>query len=216
MVLSVPDLCRICGKRRPRRYCPGVSGDICSPCCGAEREVTVDCPFHCEYLQEARRHEPLPELKPEDIPNSDIRVTETFLNEHNELVLEVSRLLYSSAMSVSGAVDFDMREALDAMVTTYRTASQSGLIYESRPSNPIAAAIQRNFEQALEAYRQAVASRTGINSIRDAEVLGVLVFFERIERHHNNGRRRGRSFLDLLRRNSAPPDSRLESNLVLA
>ena len=49
--------CAICETRRPRRFCPGVRGDICSICCGTEREVTVDCPLDCEYLQEARRHD---------------------------------------------------------------------------------------------------------------------------------------------------------------
>ena len=35
--------------------------------------------------------------------------------------------------------------------------------------------------------------------LRDADVLGVLVFLERLELQHNNGRRRGRAFLDFLR-----------------
>ena len=46
--------CRICDTRKPRRYCPGVTGDICSICCGNEREVTVDCPLDCPFLVEAR------------------------------------------------------------------------------------------------------------------------------------------------------------------
>jgi len=58
--------CAICQTRRPRRFCPGVRGEICSLCCGAEREVTVDCPLDCEFLREARRHEKAPE--PNAIP----------------------------------------------------------------------------------------------------------------------------------------------------
>ena len=54
--------CAICQIRRPRRFCPGVRGDICSLCCGTEREVTVNCPLDCEYLQEARKHEKLSEF----------------------------------------------------------------------------------------------------------------------------------------------------------
>ena len=53
--MSVP--CKLCGKRRARRHCPGIEGDICPQCCGAERENTIHCPSTCEHLREARLHE---------------------------------------------------------------------------------------------------------------------------------------------------------------
>ena len=43
-------LCAICGKRRPERFCPAKGEKICAPCCGKEREVTLDCPSDCAYL----------------------------------------------------------------------------------------------------------------------------------------------------------------------
>lgn len=195
----MPELCRICETRRPRRTCPGVGGDICAPCCGTEREVTVDCPLDCEYLLEARRHEKPPALRPEDIPNSDIRVTEQFLDEHNDLVIAASAALFAAAAQVPGAIDYDVREALEAMIKTYRTRD-SGLIYESRPANLLAADIQQSFEQQVREYREACTRQAGLTTIRDTEILGVLVFLQRMERQFNNGRRRGRSFLDFLRR----------------
>jgi hypothetical protein len=192
-----------------------VGGDICAPCCGAEREVTVDCPLDCEYLIEARRHEKPPELRPEDIPNSDIRVTERFLDEHNDLVIASAGALFAAAAQVPGAIDYDVREALDALTKTYRTR-ESGLIYESRPSNPLAAGIQQLFEQQVREYREASARQAGLTTIRNAEILGVLVFLQRMERQFNNGRRRGRAFLDFLRRflpSRAPSPA---SNIVTA
>src|ERR1043165_6198271 len=78
--------CAICETRRPRRFCPGVRGDICSICCGTEREVTVDCPFECEYLQESRKHHKSPDLDPAQVPNLDIRVSEKFLEERESLL----------------------------------------------------------------------------------------------------------------------------------
>ena len=68
----VSPLCQLCEKRRARRYCPGVKGEICSQCCGTERENTIDCPTDCPHLQEARRHEAAAE--PAEYPNADIRV----------------------------------------------------------------------------------------------------------------------------------------------
>src|SRR5258708_17298031 len=49
--------CAICEKRKEKRFCPAVHGRICSQCCGEQREVTLDCPGDCPYLQQAREHE---------------------------------------------------------------------------------------------------------------------------------------------------------------
>src|SRR5271165_396753 len=77
-----PMKCVICGVRTPRRYCPGVRGEICSVCCGTERENTVNCPFDCTYLREARVREKPLEIDLASIPFSDVRVPAQFLEEH--------------------------------------------------------------------------------------------------------------------------------------
>src|SRR5664279_2189997 len=79
--------CAICRIRRPRRFCPGVRGDICTLCCGTEREVSVECPLDCEYLRKAHKHEkPLP-VNPETLPNRDVPVSEQFLQENEEFLI---------------------------------------------------------------------------------------------------------------------------------
>ncbi|MEN6608064.1 MAG: hypothetical protein ABFD60_12540 [Bryobacteraceae bacterium] len=196
--------CTICEKRRPRRFCPGVRGEICSLCCGTEREVTIDCPFDCEYLEDARLHERPPEIDPETVPNKDVRVSESFLREHEGLIAVCARGLFDAAATASGAIDFDVREALDALIRTYRTLD-SGLIYQTTPTNPIAATIQRTFREIFDGYRKQLHERVGMETIRDADVLGVLVFLQHLEIGHNNGRRRGRAFLDFLRTSTPPP-----------
>src|SRR3954453_197459 len=103
--------CAICETRRPRRFCPGVRGDICALCCGAEREVTVNCPLECEYLREARRHERPGDLDPSTPPNQDIRLTERFVEEHELLATVVGSALLGAALDTPGAIDQDAREA---------------------------------------------------------------------------------------------------------
>ena len=49
--------CVICEIRKEKRVCPAVHGRICAQCCGEQREVTLDCPSDCPYLQQAREHE---------------------------------------------------------------------------------------------------------------------------------------------------------------
>ncbi len=188
--------CKLCQKRRGRRHCPALGADICPSCCGAERENTIDCPQSCEYLQEARLREHPVEILAEAIPNRDIRVGEEFLRDHEDLVTWLSIALARS-MEKERAVDQDAREALGALIRTYRTR-ESGLIYETRPANPYAASIQDALNVAIEDLRKDIVEEMGMQSLRDADVLGALVLLERAELRHANGRRRGRAFYDFL------------------
>ncbi len=190
--------CKICDTRKPRRHCPGVGGEICSLCCGNEREVTISCPLNCPYLVEARLQEKPRHLNPDEVPNKDIQVTEQFLREHEPLLMFLSSHLLEASLNAAGAVDSDVREALQSLIRTYRTL-QSGLYYETRPTNLIAAGIHQRMQEAIEALRKELAEKNA-TPLRDAEILGTLVFLERVELNQNNGRPRGRAFIDYLRR----------------
>jgi hypothetical protein len=191
-------LCAICHIRRPKRFCPGVRGDICTTCCGTEREVTVDCPLDCVYLRDAHKHEKIEHIDPHDFPNQDIRVTEEFLREREPLLLFLARTLLDAALDTSGATDFDVREALDALIRTYRTL-ESGVYYETRPANPIALNIGRLLQTGIEEFRKQETERGGLAQTRDADILGLLVFLQRLELDNNNRRKRSRAYLDFLR-----------------
>ena len=206
--------CALCHIRRPRRFCPGVAGDICSQCCGTEREVTVECPFECEFLQEARKHEDPAPVDPSNLPNQDIRVSEKFLEENEKLVAFASHCLVQAALSVSGIVDADAREALDALIRTWKTL-QSGIYYESFPQSQPATHLYRAMQQGLEEFQrqesQAGYTKTGVST-----VLAILVFLQRLELDRHNGRVRGRAFLNLLWDfYGAPPKEASPSSLIL-
>lgn len=188
--------CRICEQRKPRRSCPSLQADICSLCCGASREETLDCPFDCRYLRDARQHEKPREIDPRQLPEPDLRITEDFLRQHEPLLAAAAEAVFKSAVNSRG-VDSDVGEALAALVKTYRTL-ESGLIYETRPDNPYAARIQSDLQADLDAFRERVVRETGVTTIRDADVLKVLVFLARLQARQNNGRKRGRAFLHSL------------------
>jgi len=189
--------CKICNARKPRRYCPGVGGDICSICCGSEREVTVNCPLECPYLMEARQHEKAPITNPEQIPNQDVRISEEFLRDHEPLLIFMGAKLLEASLETAGAVDSDVQEALESLIRTYRTL-ESGLYYETRPNNLLAAAVHQKIQDSVQELRKELGEK-GSTPIRDAEILGVLVFLERVGLHQRNGRPRGRAFIDYLR-----------------
>lgn len=193
-----PILCKICGKRRARRHCPAITGDICTICCGTEREVSLSCPLVCEYLHEAHRHEKPLSVPAEQVSNKDIVVSEDFVRSHEELLLFCVYSLVQAATRTPGAIDVDVMSALEALIQTHRTL-ESGLVYETRPENSVAAAVQRDFTASLNDYQKERTEREGLFQVRNSELLKVFVFLHRIGQQSQNGRPRGRMFLDLLR-----------------
>lgn len=180
-----------------KRWCPAAHEPITSQQCGEGREDRYLCPLDCEFLAEARLHEKMPDVDPDEFPNRDIRVTEDFIRRNEPLLLFSARTLLTTALE-GNATDADVREALAALIKTYRTL-ESGLIYESRPSNPYAGALYDRVREGTQRLAEEIQQQSGLHSLRDADVLGVLVFLENLAIQHDNRRPRGRRFLDFLR-----------------
>ncbi len=198
------NLCKRCGQRRAKRACPALHADICSICCGTEREVSLSCPLECEYLRAAHQREKSLPVPPEGAAHKDIEVSEEFIREHEEFLLFCMYSLLNASLRTPGAVDTDALEALEAMIKTYKTA-ESGLIYEWHAENTVAAGVQRLFANSLADYQSIRAEREGdLAPLRDKEILGILVFLERFGRANLNGRPKGRLFLDVLSRMTPP------------
>lgn len=204
-----PILCKICGKRRARRPCPAVDGEICTICCGTEREVSLSCPLECVYLQEAHRREKPIALTDKQPSNPDMQVTEEFLAQHEELMLFCIYSLVEAALRTAGALDSDVLAALEALIQTHRTL-ESGLVYETRAENTLAAAVQRAFAASLADYQKLRAEREALSPVRNSEILKILVFLHRLGQQNQNGRPRGRMYLDLLRQMT--PAQRVEES----
>lgn len=100
---------------------------------------------------------------------------EEFLAGHEELFLVSAHALVEGALRADGAVDSDLIAALEALIQTRRTLD-SGLVYETRAGNTVAAAIQRSVSDALAEYEKLRAERDPLAPVRNNEVLGVLAF----------------------------------------
>ena len=160
--------------------------------------MTLTCPLECEYLREAhRREKPIP-LANDQLANSDIPVSEEFIRAHEEFLLFCIYSLVQAAQRTPTAVDSDIIDALEALIQTHRTL-ESGLYYETRAQNSIAAGIQRSFEASLADYRKLRTEREHLSPVRNVEILAILVFLHRLGLQNQNGRPRGRMYLDILR-----------------
>ena len=195
--MQVPVLCKICGIRKARRHCPAVGGEICTICCGTEREVSLLCPLSCEYLKEAHRHEkPAADGEPK-AAYPDVALNEDLLQNQAELILFSIHSLWQAGLQTEGAVDSDVMQALEALIQTRRTL-KSGLIYETRPVNPIAASIQQTFASSLDEFEREQEEHEDLGAARNRDPLPVLVFLHHVGQRHRSERPKSRIFLDVL------------------
>jgi hypothetical protein len=192
--------CSICETRKEKRFCPALHGRICPQCCGEQREVTLDCPSDCTYLQQARAHE-----KPRSAGQIDpaalflkVEVPDQFLYEREHLLLGLTFALAKAARSDRGLNDSDLIAALSALSTSYQRLVDSGLHYEqaipSLPQQRVAAEV----ETMLKEFREAEQKHMGYSTLRDSDVLKALVFLVRLGYGRTSGRPKARSFVEFL------------------
>jgi hypothetical protein len=192
--------CAICEQRKEKRFCPAVHGRICPQCCGEQREVTLDCPSECVYLQQARHHErPQPiEALDQNALFPEVEIGDQFLYQHEHLVLGLSYSLAKSAKNNLAIRDADLITALTWLARSYKTLANSGLHYEVPATNITHQAIASGIQKIIEEYREAEQKHTGYSRLKDSEVLRALVFLIRMGFARTSGRPKSRAFVDFL------------------
>ena len=192
--------CAICNRRKEKRFCPAVHGRICPQCCGEQREITLDCPSECVYLQQAREHEkprPIEELDQSALfPKADIG--QQFLYEQEHLILGLSYALAKSAHADRGIRDSDLVSVLSTMASRYETLAGSGLHYEMPVTNLAHQAVASELQKMVKEYREAEQKHVGYSRLRDSDVFLALVFLLRMASTRTSGRPKSRAFVDFL------------------
>jgi len=192
--------CAICEIRKEKRFCPAVHGRICPQCCGEQREVTLDCPSECPYLQQAREHE-----KPRPADQFDraalflqVEISEQFTYEREHLLMGLSYALTQAARADRSLNDRDLIAALSAISTSYERRVNSGLHYEQPLTSAAQHAVAVQVEEMVKQYREAEQKQLGYSNLRDGDVLKSLVFLLRLGHGRTNGRPKSRAFIDFL------------------
>jgi hypothetical protein len=192
--------CAICEKRKEKRFCPAVHGRICAQCCGEQREVTLDCPSDCVYLQQAREHE-----KPRDLQDLEqaalfpqVEIGDQFLYEHEHLIVGLTFALAKSARADRGINDGDLIAALGTITKAHETLANSGLHYEPPATSLSQQAIAAEVQKMLKEYREAEEKHLGYSRLRESDVLKALVFLLRMGYARTSGRPKARAFVDFV------------------
>ncbi len=191
--------CAICEIRKEKRFCPAVHGRICPQCCGEQREVTLDCPSDCPYLQQAREHE-----KPRPPDQFDaaalfpqVEISEQFTYEREHLLMGLTYALAKAAQADRSLNDRDLIATLSAMCTSYERRVNSGLHYEQPLTSAAQHAVATEVKELLTGYRE-VEQEQGRTTLRDSDVLKALVFMVRLGYGRTSGRPKSRAFIDFL------------------
>jgi hypothetical protein len=192
--------CPICEKRPPKRFCPAKGEKICAVCCGREREVTIDCPQDCSYLITAHRYEAehRQPLSRDELPYSKIEFRVEFIYERWPVVSGLAATILSFQAQNKDLNDAAALAALEALAETYRTLG-TGIYYERPPDLPVAHALYGAIAEFLRKVAKEQAERGGVPSLRDSDILNLLVFLLRVGKQETNGRPRSRAFLGFLR-----------------
>lgn len=174
-------------------------GRICPQCCGEQREVTLDCPSDCIYLQQAREHE-----KPRAFEEMDpaglfpkVEISQQFLYEQEHLVVGLSYALAKRARA-HRLTDADLIAALGSMAKTYETLVNSGLHYEMPIPNVVQQAVVAELQAIVKEYRETEQKHLGYSRLHDSDVLRGLVFLVRMALGRTSGRPKARTFIDFL------------------
>jgi hypothetical protein len=196
----LPVSCAICEKRKEKRFCPAIHGRICPQCCGEQREMTLDCPSDCVYLQQAREHEK-PRAMGDVNPASvflQVEVDDEFLYQREHLIMGLTFALARSVRADRGLKDADLIVAVSSLAKTFETLVNSGLHYETPIPNLAQQAVAAEVQTMLREFREAEQEHMGYVQLRDSEVLRALVFIVRMAHVRTSGRPKSRAFVDFL------------------
>jgi hypothetical protein len=127
MIGPMKETCIRCG-RKAQRLCPGLSGPLCSQCCGKGRSRTIACPDECPHFVAGIK---IALRKLADLlrqPETEVEYADVLHNLRLTLVqLRRTRL--------PDLTDAEAEQALANVADTMRTR-QSGLIYDFRSPDP--------------------------------------------------------------------------------
>ena len=169
-------------------------------CCGTEREVTLDCPSECPWLQQARQHENAEHLQELDrealLPQ--VEVPEAFLYQQEPLVGGLSFAIAKASRVDRDVYDRDVIQALTAVAKTLETLVNSGLVVEQKTANLGQQAIAGELQKMVEEYRALETKQLGYSRLKDGDVLKAMVFLLRLAIGRTSGRPKSRAFLDFL------------------
>ena len=209
--------CPICDKRKAARFCPAKGEQICTVCCGTEREVTITCPVDCAHLLAAHRYEDEhPRHLPADTPLLDEKVPSQIIHTHQHIMGAMAFSIAKFCVSQAAITDAEVLAAIQALAETYKTL-RTGIYYEKPPEAPLPRQLYAAVAASINEVKERQTERAGFSALKDSDIFYLLVFLYRMGLLRGNGRPRSRRYIEFLRSQfpEAQELKREESHLIV-
>jgi hypothetical protein len=188
--------CPLCSERSGKRYCPAKGVQICAVCCGTKREVEIDCPSSCPYLQASRSYEAEKRLPDPQLAARAHKFDDNFLHRYSQVLDVISRSVVEERVTSPWLVDNDVIEVYKNLSATMKTLS-SGIYYESLPDGPARISLFRRLKSVLDQLMQP-GSAPDLDALKVSEALDVLDFLTFAAELNSSVRPKSRRYLDWL------------------
>ena len=147
------------------------------------------------HRYEAEHRQP---ISRDELPYPKIEFRVEFIYERWPVVSGLAATILSFQAQNTDLNDVAALAALEALAETYRTLG-TGIYYERPPDLPAAHALYGAIAEFLQKVAKEQAERGGVPSLREPDILNLLVFLLRVGKQETNGRPRSRAFLGFLR-----------------
>jgi hypothetical protein len=206
--------CPLCSARSGKRYCPAKGAQICAVCCGTKREIEIDCPGSCPYLQASRSYEAEKRMPDPQLAAKIQKYDDNFIHRYSPVLDTISRAVVEERLNSPWLVDNDVIEVYKSLSATMKTLS-SGIYYESLPDGPARISLFRRLKSLLDQLMQP-AEGADRQSLKVSEALDVLDFLTFAVQANSSVRPKSRRYLDWLSSVAGvAPSAEQSSGLIL-
>jgi len=188
--------CLLCESRKAKRFCPAKAGQICPVCCGAKREIEIDCPSDCVYLHAGREYESSKLARTTLPPRRTERLWEpAFLRAHYPVMMGVSQVIAAVRRRAPELADSDVQATLDSLLQTFNTLDK-GIYYDFAPER----LLQKELYLAVKQLLDGPAESRLVSDWRPTttQILDALQFMKELSAEITLPRPKSRAFLDHL------------------
>ena len=190
--------CPLCSGRAGKRFCPAKAEHICGACCGTKREIELDCPGSCPYLQSSRDYESEKRVLDAELMAKVQKFDEEFVDRYAPVLDVISAAVVEERVHAPWLVDNDVVEVFKTLSATMKTLS-SGIYYESLPDGAARISLYRRLKNTLDEMMQPAPS-PGQRTLKVSESLDVLDFLTFAAMTNSSMRPKSRRYLDFLSR----------------
>jgi hypothetical protein len=148
------------------------------------------------------------------VPFAESKFNRSFVEAHGALLVNLDHAVCQFAADHRPVVDSDVLAALQTLAETYRTQT-SGIIYEKPLDYALQRALYEHLKASIADFRKEEAQRVGMTTVRDSDVRDALIFLTQLCAAHENGRPKGRAYLDLIRQQFPKEEFRKSGSNIL-